>query len=241
MSADPDSTAGQIWAARAVHAFTASGILPGLLAVQATFSGDLQAALLWLGLAMLIDGLDGPLARRLEVTRHTPRFDGAVLDLVIDYFTYTIIPALMVFKAPFVPAGFEFAAAAFIMITSLYCFVNRDMKTADNFFQGFPATWNLVVLYFYVLQSAPAVNLAVIGLLGLLTFVPLKFVHPFRVTLWRSITLIATAAWALLSVWLVLTPPPAEQTAPWAFWLWIALSAYFTLLCGRRSFAKAAS
>ena len=229
-----------------VHLFTASGVVAGLMAINALIDGDFRLSLLWLGAAMVIDGLDGPFARRVDVARHVPRFDGAVLDLVIDYLTYTVIPALLIYRFGLVPPGWELAAAAYVMTTSLYTFGNRDMKTADHYFSGFPATWNLVVLYIFVLAPGSWVSLWVIAGLGLLTFVPLKFIHPFRVTALRPLTIIATVLWATTAVWLVLTNtnPPASAnpliTAPQSFWtwalsIWLAASSYFAAISLWRS------
>ncbi|MEQ9519588.1 MAG: CDP-alcohol phosphatidyltransferase family protein [Parvibaculum sp.] len=221
----------------AIHAFTASGLIPALLAIDALIKGDPKSSLLWLGLALLIDGLDGPLARRYEVTRHAPRFDGAILDLVIDYLTYTAIPALMIWYLNLVPEGFGLIAASYVMITALYCFGNRDMKTDDNYFSGFPATWNLVVLYFILLGSDPWVNVGIIAALGILTFIPLKFVHPLRVKRFRLLTIFMTATWSLSSLWLIIntTPAPMLDTEPAAFGAWLFSSFYFFGLSAYRT------
>lgn len=228
----------RVAAAWAVHAFTASGVVTALLAIAALIAGDLRLALLWLGAALIIDGFDGPMARKVRVTEYAPRFDGAVLDLVIDYLTYTVIPALLIYRFGLVPPGWEIPAAAWIMTTSLYCFGNREMKTADNYFSGFPATWNLVVLYFHVLGSGPWLNLAVIAALGILTFVPFKYIHPFRVAMLRPLTLAVTALWALATFWLVFrsgpqTPP--SEAAPAVFWTFLATSLYFLAICAWRT------
>lgn len=228
----------RVAAAWAVHAFTASGVVTALLAIAALIAGDLRLALLWLGAALIIDGFDGPMARKVRVTEYAPRFDGAILDHVIDYLTYAVIPALLIYRFGLVPAGWEIPAAAFIMTTSLYCFGNTGMKTEDYYFSGFPATWNLIVLCFYVLGTGPWTNLTVIVVLGVLTFVPLKFIHPFRVTTLRPLTLALTALWALSTFWLVVASgpetPPAEAS-PVAFWVFLAASAYFLALCAWRS------
>lgn len=243
-SSEPEKTGhrplpkGRVAAAWAVHAFTASGVVTGLLAIAALIAGDLRLALLWLGAALIIDGFDGPMARKVRVSEYAPRFDGAVLDLVIDYLTYTVIPALLIYRFGLVPDGWGIPAAAYIMTTSLYCFGNREMKTSDNYFSGFPAVWNLVVLYFYIAGSDVWLNLAVIAALGVLTFVPLKFVHPFRVVRLRALTLALTAVWALATFWLVLASAadraPAEA-APLAFWTFWSSSLYFLGLCIWRS------
>ena len=229
----------RIWAAWAVHAFTACGVVTGLMAISALIAGDFRMALLWLGAALVIDGFDGPMARKVRVTEFAPNMDGAILDLVIDYLNYTVIPALLVYQFGLVPAGLGIPAAAYIMMTSLYCFGNRDMKTEDNYFQGFPAIWNLVVLFFYVTSSGPWVNLAVIVVLGILTFVPLKFVHPFRVVRLRALTIAMTGAWAALTFVLVLGSTHGGQTPaeamPAAYWAFLGASAYFLGLCLWRS------
>lgn len=231
-------------AAWAVHAFTASGVVTALLAVIALVAGDLRQALLWLGAALIIDGFDGPMARRVGVSEVVPRFDGAILDLVIDYLTYAVIPALMVFFFAMVPPGWGIPAAAYIMTTSLYCFGNRDMKTEDNYFSGFPAVWNIVVLYFFIIGSPAWLNLAVIATLGVLTFIPVKFIHPFRVVTLRALTLLLTALWAGLTVWLVWIADGIQapaQLAPLTFWVWFATSLYFLGFCLWRTFQSARS
>lgn len=230
--------AARVAAAWAVHAFTASGVITALLAIAALIAGDLRLALLWLGAALIIDGFDGPMARKVRVSEYAPRFDGAILDHVIDYLTYTVIPALLIYRFGLVPEGWEIPAAAWIMTTSLYCFGNREMKTHDNYFSGFPAAWNLIVLYFYVLGTGGWLNLAIIAVLGILTFVPFKYIHPFRVATLRPLTLAVTALWALATFWLVLrsgpTTPPAEAS-PAAFWAFVAASLYFLALCAWRT------
>lgn len=219
-------------AAWAVHILTASGVVVGFLALLAVIDGDARAALLWLGLAMLIDGLDGPAARRWRVHETLPRIDGAALDLVVDYFTYCAVPALFIYRFELLPGPIAVAGAAFILATSLYTFANREMKTADNYFVGFPAVWNVVALYMFILASPPAANLVATAALGVLTFVPLKFVHPLRVRVLRPLTLAATALWAAASLWLVAIHP---AHSPWGLALWLLASAYLGALSLRRT------
>jgi phosphatidylcholine synthase len=122
-----------------------------------------RLALIWLGAAMIIDGLDGPLARRFEVAKHTPHIDGAILDHVIDFTGYCFLPALMIYHFELVPAGFAIIATSFLLMTSLYTFANRDAKTKENDFRGFPALWNIVVFYMLVFESGQGLNLAAIA------------------------------------------------------------------------------
>jgi len=228
-------------AAWSVHALTASGGVLGLMALTALIQGDFRGMLLWLGAALVVDGLDGPLARLARVSEVTPRFDGAALDLVVDYFNYSVIPALAIWRFGMVPEGFELPAAGFAIATALYCFGNRDMKTNDYYFRGFPAVWNLVVLYFYLTGSNPWLNLAVIGILGILTFLPLKFVHPLRVRRGRGLTLAMTVLWTGLTLALLLLgdEDPLSVTSPSVFWIWVLVSLYFVAVSVRRSLEAA--
>lgn len=158
----------------AVHALTASGAFLGLLSMLAVIRGDDRGALLWLGAALAVDGLDGPIARKVRVRDVIPRVDGAVLDLVVDYLTYVLVPAIFIYWFGLLPTGWGLAGAGFILVTSLYCFANLDMKTDDNYFVGFPAIWNVVALYMYVLDFDVWVNLVVVAVLGAFSFTKVK-------------------------------------------------------------------
>ena len=199
----------------AVHAFTTCGIVAGFLALVAVLKGDAVAAFMWLGLALFVDGIDGSLARRARVREYTPNFDGASLDLVIDFFNYVAVPALMIywFDMVSVPYLFEtntwsLIAAAAVMAVSCYTFANVNMKSSDYYFVGFPAIWNVVVLYFYLFNTkeiAWQINAITVVGLCILTFIPVKFVHPLRVTHWREITIPMTVLWAAMTLSLIIS------------------------------------
>ena len=224
-------------AAWAVHGFTASGAVLGFLAIISIFNNDLVGAFLWLGLALLIDGLDGSLARKIGVTDKTPNIDGSALDLVIDYLNYVIIPALMIYWFQFVPPGWEIYIPAGIVAVSLYTFANINMKTSDYYFSGWPAIWNILVLYFYILGTNLWINLIVIIILYILTFIPIKFVHPLRVKNLRNYTIFATVLWGASTLKLVTANPNInlflEEKIVMA--IWILCSIYFASLCFTKS------
>ena len=225
-------------AAWAVHGFTASGAVLGFLAIISILNNDLVGAFLWLGLALLIDGIDGALARKIGVLDKTPNIDGSTLDNVIDYLNYVIIPALMIYWFQMVPNGWEIILPAGIFAVSLYTFANLNMKTNDYYFSGFPAVWNIVVLYFYILNTHPIINVIIILLLFILTFVPIKFVHPLRVKKIRNLTIFCTVLWSATTLKLVTTNSDinlfAEQKI--VLLIWIVCSIYFATICGTRSF-----
>ena len=225
-------------AAWAVHGFTASGAVLGFLAIISILNNDLVGAFLWLGLALLIDGIDGSLARKIGVLDKTPNIDGSTLDNVIDYLNYVIIPALMIYWFQMVPNGWEIILPAGMFAVSLYTFANMNMKTNDYYFSGFPAVWNIVVLYFYILNTHPIINVIVILFLFIFTFIPIKFVHPLRVKKIRSLTIFCTVLWSATTLKLVTTNSDinlfAEQKI--VLLIWIVCSIYFAAICGTRSF-----
>jgi len=195
MSNRPQPGKFEVLGAAAVHAFTAAGAALGLLALLSAANGQWAASFAWLGGALIVDGADGPLARRLEVKRVLPRFSGEDLDKIVDYLTYVTVPAFMVARAPIVPEGFGLPLAATIMMVSLYHFSDQQSKTADGYFVGFPAIWNAVVLYCFALAIPPPLAAILIGLCAFLTFVPFRFVHPLRVARLRPLTLAVILVW----------------------------------------------
>ena len=224
-------------AAWAVHSFTASGAVLGFLALISIFNNDQVGAFLWLGLALLVDGLDGSIARKVDVTKIIPSIDGSTLDNLIDYLNYVIIPSLMIYWFQMVPTGLEIIIPAAIFAVSLYTFANINMKTNDYYFSGFPALWNIVVLYFYILNTNQYINLVVISLLLILTFIPLKFVHPLRVKKLRNITIFCTIIWSATTLKLITSLSEINVFIDEKFVLtiWIACSFYFALISGGRT------
>jgi phosphatidylcholine synthase len=199
----------ELASAAAVHAFTAAGAALGLAALMAAAGGNWAAAFAWLGVALIVDGADGPLARRVGVKRVLPRFSGEDLDKIIDYLTYVAVPAFMVARGPILPEAARMPLAAAIMMTSLYHFSDKQSKTADGYFVGFPAIWNIVVLYCFALAIPPIPAASIIAICAILTFVPFRYVHPLRVKRLRLLTLGVSAVWGGAAVAAVVQGFPA--------------------------------
>jgi phosphatidylcholine synthase len=195
-SASPASRA----AAFSVHILTAMGAGIALIALLEAVREHWVAMFAWLGVALLIDALDGPIARRLDVARVLPDWSGEMLDLVVDFVTYVFVPAyaitasglLLPLAAPLLGAG--------IVVTGALYFADRRMKTSDNHFRGFPALWNGVAFYLFLLHLPPAVASLAIAILIGLTFVPFHVVHPVRVARLRGLTLCLMAVGAALAI-----------------------------------------
>ncbi|MFT3808294.1 MAG: hypothetical protein QM698_00065 [Micropepsaceae bacterium] len=219
-------------AAWAVHALTASGAVLGFLALEAAFRGDTPMTFLWLAIALVVDGIDGPLARGLLVERATPNIDGAALDLVVDYLTYVVAPVAWMLTAGAWPADLAAPLAAFVLVTSLYTFARRDMKADSADFRGFPAVWNLVAAAFAATVAPPLVAAIVTGVLGALTFTNLKVVHPVRVKALRPLTLVALLVWIAASGALIAAP---DWNRAVMLMLWWLAMAYLLGLCAWRT------
>ncbi|MDE1165454.1 MAG: phosphatidylcholine/phosphatidylserine synthase [Pseudomonas sp.] len=217
------------------HGFTATGVVTAFLATLALFENQPKACLMWLGVALIVDGVDGSLARRVNVQTVLPHFDGSVLDLVIDYLTYVFIPALFIYRYIPLPEYTALVATSIMLVSSLFCFCNVNMKSNDNYFQGFPAAWNVVALCLYTLAPGPWWTLLTIVVLALLTVTRMKFLHPFRVRRFMPINIAVTAIWLLCSLSLVHDHPAIN---PLVMTLWLLMSAYFLGVCIWRTAAE---
>ena len=182
-----------------VHVFTATGAALALLALILATGGHWAGMFLCLGLALLIDGLDGPLARAFNVQDLLPRWSGDTLDLVVDFTTYVFVPAYAIAASGLLPQFLAIPAGIVVVISGALYFADREMKTRDNYFRGFPAVWNLAAFYLYLLEPPEWAAAVAILVLAALSFAPIKFLHPVRVKRWRKINVSLMALWAALA------------------------------------------
>ncbi len=204
-------------AAFAVHIFTACGAACALLALIAAVSADWPKMFVWLGVALVIDGVDGTFARRLHTAELLPRWSGDVLDLVVDILTYVFVPAYAIATGGLLPQLLAIPLGALIVVTGSLYFADRQMKTADYYFRGFPAPWNVAAFYLFLLKLPPWLGALAVVALAALTFVPIHVVHPIRISHLRAITIAALIVWTLLAIVAV-----ADGLAP-GFWTVAAL------------------
>jgi phosphatidylcholine synthase len=183
-----------------VHVFTACGAALALLALIFATGGHWTAMFFCLGLALVVDGVDGPLARSFDVAEVLPRWSGATLDLVVDFVTYVFVPAFAIAASGLLPDALAIPAGIVVTISGALYFADREMKTDDNYFKGFPALWNVAAFYLYVLEPPPWLAAAAAAILTALTFAPIRFVHPLRVTRLRIFNIALIAAWGVLAL-----------------------------------------
>jgi phosphatidylcholine synthase len=173
----------------ALHVMTASGAVAGLLALQAVIDDNIRGALLWLVVCQVLDGLDGPIARKIDVVLHAPRVDGYVLDLIVDYLTCVVVPVALLVRLQILPNEFQTIIAGLILLLSALWFARTDIETEDHWFNGFPAVWNLAVPTFLVLDLSKNAVAVVTLILCFSQLTNLKFPHLVRVEHLRNITL----------------------------------------------------
>ena len=184
-----------------VHIFTASGAYIGLLALFAIYEHKLLLAFWLMGGAIIIDAVDGLFARKIKIKIAVPEIDGALLDNIVDFLNYTIVPAFFLLIVPIIPISWKFICILFIILSSAYQFTHVEAKTQDHFFKGFPSYWNIVIFYLFFWQMNPWVNLSILLILALLSFIPIKYIYPTRMEnlshhkILRLSMLLATLFW----------------------------------------------
>ncbi len=184
----------------AVHVLTASGAALAFLALLAAVEKTWPLMFLWLGLALIVDAVDGPIARRIRVVDLLPRWSGETLDLVVDFVTYVFVPAYAVAASGLMPTPVAGLAGIVIVVTGVIYFADQKMKMEGNYFRGFPVLWNVAAFYLLLVRPSAAVSAGAIAALAILTFLPFRFVHPVRVKRLRPVNLVLLAAWAVLAL-----------------------------------------
>ncbi|WP_367714745.1 phosphatidylcholine synthase [Nitratireductor sp. GISD-1A_MAKvit] len=183
-----------------VHLLTASGSFLAFLSLVAASEERWVAMFWWLGFALFVDGIDGPIARKLDVKQVLPTWSGDMLDNIIDYVTYVLIPAFALYKSGFMGEGLSFLSAAIIVVTSAIYYADTGMKTRENFFKGFPVVWNMVVFTLFVVEPGEYVAFGVVLISAVMTFLPVFFLHPVRVQRLRILNLTVFFAWCGLGM-----------------------------------------
>lgn len=190
-----------------VHLYTALGAVLAFFALLFIEQGKFQEALWLMALAVLIDASDGTLARMVRVKELIPGFDGDRLEDIVDYLNYVFVPSLFLIRAELLPQEDAFWLAAVPLVASAYGFCQKEAKTPDHFFLGFPSYWNIVVFYLYVMQTPRWINAFLILVLSALVFVPLKYLYPSRSPILRGFTITAGSIWGALVFIMIYTLP----------------------------------
>ena len=208
----------------AVHVLTASGAALAFVALILATGGQWSAMFVCLGLALIVDGIDGPLARTFKVAEVLPRWSGETLDIVVDFVTYVFVPVYAIAGSGLLPPALALPAGIVVVITGAIYFADRNMKTADNFFRGFPVLWNLAAFYIDLLQPEEGLTATIVALLAILTFAPIRFLHPLRVQRLRAVNVVLLLLWAALAVIAVVDD---LSPGPYVTWGLSLIAVYF--------------
>ncbi|CAN7277909.1 phosphatidylcholine/phosphatidylserine synthase [Agrobacterium rhizogenes] len=187
-----------------VHILTASGSFLAFLGVVAAAEHRFVDMFWWLGLALLVDGIDGPIARKVRVKEVLPNWSGDTLDNIIDYVTYVLLPAFALYESGMIGEPWSFVAAGMIVVSSAIYYADTGMKTDEYFFSGFPVVWNMVVFTLFVIGANATTAMIVVGVSVVLTFLPINFLHPVRVKRLRPLNLGIFLFWSALGVYSLL-------------------------------------
>ena len=211
----------------AVHAYTASGVVVGVLALRATFAGRIREAFGWMFIAVLIDATDGSLARAVGIKQVLPWFDGAKLDDIVDYFTFVIVPIVLLYQFQLLPPSGTFFFVVVPLLASAYGFCQAAAKTSDFFFTGFPSYWNIVAFYLSICQTPPWFNGVLVCLLSFFVFIPIRYIYPTRTVPFRQLTNCLGGLWGMLLIilWWQLPSPRL-----WLVLLSLYYPVYYTAL-----------
>ena len=219
-------TSLRVTLAWSVHIYTAFGAVLALHALVAVFAQDYRTAFLLLAAALAIDSSDGALARAAHVKQVLPWFDGELLDNIVDYFGYVVVPAAVLLQPGILPP-YSGLPAALVLMSSAYGFCRTDAKgVIDHYFQGFPSYWNVMVFYFVALSTSPAVNLIAVLVGVLLVFSPLRWLYPSRMEGMRAPTIALGVLWAVLSLIVVVQMPEHSLAIAW---ISLFYPAYYTI------------
>ena len=200
----------RIVAALAVHVYTAFGVVLGFLALNAVFAHDYALVFLLLATALIIDATDGVLARAVDVRRVTPWFDGALLDSIVDYLNYVVVPVAVMVQPGILPDGSQ-GLALTVLLASAYGFSRTDSKGfVEHYFLGFPSYWNIVAFYFVVLDSPPMLNLTVMLVAVVMVFVPMRWLYPSRSEVLRKSTISLGLVWGVMGAVMLARLPEAS-------------------------------
>jgi phosphatidylcholine synthase len=210
-----------------VHLFTASGAIWGLLAILAIFENDYRMMILWMVISMLVDGFDGMLARWADVKKYANGIDGALLDNILDYLNYVLVPVIFIIQADVLPESMRLFTACLILLTSAYQFTQADAKTDDHHFKGFPSYWNVAALYMLLMNLNPWLNFGFLILFNIMVFIPIKYIYPSRNSYMRNLTLALTYLYGAIGIWGLLQYPNQPNWVVWASFIYVG---YYIIL-----------
>ena len=226
-----------------VHFLTGSGIIFSFLALVSVIEGYKLQTFMFLGVALIIDIIDGTLARRYKIDVIFPNIDGKTLDTIIDYINYILIPCIMLYKFNYLPQNFSLIIPIVILCISLYSYINIKLIDASFSYLGFPSIWNIILLYLEILSFNKWINLLIIIFFVFLKFVPFKVLHPMRFPKLKKTNIAFLFGTIFTSLVLLINKLEFEimnNLYIYFLILWLVLNSYFIVfvICSNLSLLK---
>jgi phosphatidylcholine synthase len=217
-----------------VHALTSSGIVAGFMAILAITEHEFKMAMLWLFVTLIIDGVDGTFARLFKVKEVLPNFDGGMIDAVIDFATYAIIPAYFIYEAPLLPEDYRLLGTSIILVVSAMYYGKMGMISNDYYFVGFPIMWNMVAFYlFFVtdnfMDNSEWLNFVLVVIFAIMHFIPIKFLYPSRTKKFRGLNIAVSAIFLISNIWIITIYDDINMVLSWislacvGFYAWMGI------------------
>ncbi len=175
-----------------VHALTLSGLALAFTAMALASQGDFDAAARLLLGILVIDHLDGTLARHFHVAERMPGISGETLDLVTDIAGLTLAPMFLFYQTGlFLPKW----ALPVCLLATMTCSLKYGMKQntlAQGYSRGAPPVYFSVFLLYFLHVPQVWATMYVLGLTAL-CLIPIRYPITSMVTThwkpgWQSIT-----------------------------------------------------
>ncbi|MGZ5050794.1 MAG: CDP-diacylglycerol--serine O-phosphatidyltransferase [Methylobacter sp.] len=219
--------------------FTTGALFSGFYAITSAMGGRYETAVIAIFVAMILDGMDGRVAR---LTNTQSEF-GAQYDSLADMVSFGAAPALVMYSWAFASLGKLGLFAAFVHAAGgalRLARFNTQLATADkNYFQGLPSPAAAAILAGFVwicLEYKYDIELFKYFALGLTISTGLLMVSNFRYWSFKKIDLkgkvpFFVAIAAMLSIAFVMAQP---QTMLFLLFLGYAISGPVLTLVMRR-------
>lgn len=197
--------------------FTTAALFAGFYAIVAALKGNFESAAIWIFVAMILDSLDGRIAR---LTQTTSPF-GAEYDSLSDMVSFGVAPALVVYSWSLSALGKPGWVAAFIFTVCVALRLarfNTQLGQSDKrFFTGLPCPAGAGTLasliwsaYSFEISPTPIINILVAAitlLVGILMVSEIPYYSFKEFDLWSKVPFIVLLVVALVFVALALDPP----------------------------------
>ena len=213
-----------------VHILTASGVICSYMCISNIFKKEIELCFFWLGIALIIDVIDGPLARKLDIKNKYPSINGLMLDTIVDYINWIFLPVLILFQFDLVYKNLEFILVPALLLIPALSYSTTITTNSDKSYSGMPAIWNLLAVFFFLAETNVMFNSLIMIIFLILKFLPINISHPFRTKKLFYFNSIFAFVWIATSTILIADKIFVNSIIPSLVQnLWYLASSYFVI------------